>query len=67
MKKGKIFYCTDNVLLLPISGAFVIVLGVVLIVLYLVTLGLTTSLHLVEGAIPNYVSAIVVSFCSLFV
>ncbi|PIK43622.1 hypothetical protein BSL78_19533 [Apostichopus japonicus] len=59
MKRGRALCCTDNLLLLPISGAFVIVLGVLIVVLYLVTRSLTTSLHYVEGAIPNYVSAIV--------
>ncbi|XP_033625087.1 serine/arginine repetitive matrix protein 5-like isoform X1 [Asterias rubens] len=53
----KRFVCTDSLLMLPISGAFVCLLGVVLLILYIVARGLTASLYHIEGSVPTYVAA----------
>ncbi|XP_072021084.1 uncharacterized protein [Amphiura filiformis] len=67
MAAYKRFCCTDNMLLLPISGSFVGLLGLVLLVLYLVARGLTTSLYLVEGAVPSYAVAAMLMLTGLCV
>ncbi|XP_038058313.1 serine/arginine repetitive matrix protein 1-like [Patiria miniata] len=54
----KRFLCTDSLLMLPISGAFLTLLGILLIILYIVARGLTASLYYVEGALPTYVVAV---------
>ncbi|XP_022108307.1 heat shock protein DDB_G0288861-like [Acanthaster planci] len=54
----KRFICTDSLLMLPISGAFLTLLGILLIILYIVARGLTASLYYVEGVLPTYVVAI---------
>ena len=46
--------------MLPISGAFVCLLGVVLLILYIVARGLTASLYHIEGSVPTYVAATLV-------
>ncbi|XP_071497800.1 uncharacterized protein [Diadema antillarum] len=52
------FCCTSNVLVLPVCGIFVSLLGLVLLIIYLVARGITSSLYLVEAPIPSYVAAL---------
>lgn len=54
----KLLGCTDNLLVLPVCGIFVSFLGLVLLIIYLVARGITSSLHLVEAPIPTYVAAL---------
>nr|XP_054751746.1 uncharacterized protein LOC129257450 [Lytechinus pictus] len=62
----KLLCCTDNLLLLPVCGVFMTLLGLVLLIIYLVARGITSSLYLVDAPIPAYLTALLTIAIGVF-